>query len=414
MHRRRNRTLGPHVVIVLWSIVLWSIPLWALAMTVGTSSITASTFASTVFALTVAQPCCASANDSVTSKLGASADAPADRSETIVVNEILAHSDVSDAVELFNLGEMPVDISGWMLTDDLAKAPSLWARIPDRTVLAPGAYYVSRQVDETHGNWSFGLSEAGETLYLLLPDPTGGLPLSVQQVAFGASPNDVSFVRYVDSTGRVHYPLQAGKPTLGAANRGLRQSPVILEEIMYHPPAGEQEYVVIANRSELTVPLYHPDFPANPWKIVGQDQNGKDHDMLIFPAGIQLAPYERIILSEGEPAELRQRYGVPEGVRIFRWQRGGLNNRRERVALMEPQPPEIDGAVNYVIADAVEYNYDPNDGLPLWPEASGNGSVLARIDGRAFGDDPANWRSAAPLRNVAPRLYLPWVNGEGR
>ncbi len=330
--------------------------------------------------------------------------------ETIVINEILAHSDVSDAVELLNIGEAPVDISGWMLTDDLTKAQSLWARVPAGTVLAPGAYYVSWQVDPRHDNWSFGLSEAGETVHLLRPDLAGGPPLLVQQVSFGASPNDVSFIRYVDSTDRVHYPLQAGRPTLGAPNRGPRLSLVVIEEIMHHPPSGGEEYVVIANVSGLSVPLYDPNFPGNAWKFVGQDQNGRSHDMLVFPTSLRLAPHERIILSEGDPTALRQKYRIPEAIRIFRWERGGLNNRREHIALMEPQPPEADGVtVHYVVADAVEYNYDPNNGLPLWPEASGNGLALGRIDGWAFGDDPANWRAVSPLGKTAPRLYLPWV-----
>jgi len=167
---------------------------------------------------------------------------------------------------------------------------------------------------------------------------------------------------------------------------------------------------VIANISNLTVPLYHPTFQQIAWKFVGQDQNGGDHDMLVFPTGLQLAPHERIILTEGDPAALRQQYEIPETVRISRWQRGGLNNRRERIALMAPQPPEIDGTVNYVVADAVEYNYDAGNDLPLWPDASGNGLALARVDGWAFGNDPANWRGVTPLRKVSPRLYLPWVS----
>lgn len=386
MLRRRSKTFRSYIVMALWGLTTCVLATMAAAPPA----------AAPAFAWAETQHYCTSVNT------------PTNASETIVINEILAHSDVSDAVELLNLGEGPVDISGWMLTDDLTKAPSLWARIPEGTVLAPGAYYVSWQVDENR-NWSFGLSEAGEVLYLLRPNPAGGPPLLVQQISFGASPNNVSFVRYVDSAGRVHYPLQAGRPTLGAPNRGPRQSPVVIEEIMHHPPAGEQEYVVIANLSDLTVPLYHPKFQQIAWKFVGQDQNGRDHDMLVFPTELQVAPYERIILTEGDPAALRQRYKIPETVRIFRWQRGGLNNRRERIALMEPQPPEIDGTVNYVVADAVEYNYDADNDLPLWPDASGNGLALTRVDSWAFGNDPANWRVASPLRKVSPRLYLPWI-----
>jgi len=403
MLRRRSNGFRPYIVMAIMA--LWGLTLWVLAMMAA-----APPAAMPIFARAEICHYCTSANTMANLSGAINVSEGIHASDAIVINEILAHSDVSDAVELLNLGEVPVDISGWMLTDDLAKAQSLWARIPEGTVLAPGAYYVSWQVDENHGNWSFGLSEAGETLYLLRPNPAGGPPLLVQQVSFGASPNDVSFIRYVDSVGRVHYPLQAGRPTLGAPNRGPRQSLVVIEEIMYHPPAGGQEYVVIANISNLTVPLYHPTFQQIAWKFVGQDQNGGDHDMLVFPTGLQLAPHERIILTEGDPAALRQQYEIPETVRISRWQRGGLNNRRERIALMAPQPPEIDGTVNYVVADAVGYNYDAGNDLPLWPDASGNGLALARVDGWAFGNDPANWRNITPLRKVSPRLYLPWVS----
>ncbi|MFO7633632.1 MAG: lamin tail domain-containing protein [Caldilinea sp.] len=331
----------------------------------------------------------------------------------IVINEIFAHSDGrNDAVELLNNGPTAVDLSGWLLTDDITRAQSDWARIPNGITLAPGALYVSTEKDKQNGDWRFALHEGGETVYLLRPDPEGGAPILVEEVIFGASPNGVSFIRYVDSTGRVQYPLQAGSPTLGFPNRSPRISPVIIEEIMHHPPSGEAEYVVIANVSALSVDLYDPLFPNNTWKFIGQNQSGADHEMFDFAGPITLAPYERIILSEVAPDDLRRERSILANARVFKWDTGGLNNTRERVALMAPQPPESDGiTVYYVMVDEVEYNYDPESDLPIWPAASGNGLALRRIDAGAYANDVINWQAASPLGTVNPRIYLPFVSG---
>jgi len=327
----------------------------------------------------------------------------------IVINEIFAHSDDSDAVELHNIGDTAIDISGWLLTDNTTRPLRDWARIPNGTSLPPGGYYVSWEKDRVNGNWNFGLSEAGETIYLLRPNPESGAPLLVESVRFGASPNGVSFVRYVDSAGRIHYPLQSGTPTLGATNRAPRLSAVIIEEIMHHPPSGEAEYIVIANITSVFVALHEFENPENTWKFVGQNQGGDNHDMFIFPPAMTLAPYERIILSETDPQELRRKLSIAPDVRVFQWVRGGLNNSGERIALMASQRAEIDGTVNHFVVDEVEYNYDPAQGV-VWPNASGNGQALGRIAGWAFANDVVNWRAVAPLRTVAPRIYLPFVS----
>jgi hypothetical protein len=340
------------------------------------------------------------------------AEEATDAVHSIVINEIFAHSNHSDAVELHNIGDAAVDISGWLLTDNTTRAVRDWARLPDGVILPPGGYYVSWEKDPRVGDWSFALSEAGETIYLLRPDPAGGFPLLVESVRFGASPNGVSFIRYVDSIGRVHYPLQSGATTLGAPNRGPRLSAVVIEEIMHHPLSGEAEYVVIANITSLYINLYDSQPPFSGWKFVGQNQNGLEHDMFVFPPSMTLAPHERIILSEVTPQELRQRLSIPLEVRVFQWERGGLSNSGERIALMQPQPVEADGkTVYYVVVDEVEYNYDPANGA-VWPDASGNGRALGRVEGWAFANDVLNWRSVSPpMRTVAPRIYLPFVSG---
>ena len=62
----------------------------------------------------------------------------------IVINEILAHTDPPDvdSVELTNQGDAPVDLSGWLMTDSLARPQAEWVRIADGTLLDPGEFYV--------------------------------------------------------------------------------------------------------------------------------------------------------------------------------------------------------------------------------------------------------------------------------
>ena len=197
----------------------------------------------------------------------------------IVINEILAHTDLPevDSVELYNHGDTPVDLSGWLMTDDLARPQTEWVRIAGSTVLAPEEYYViadcapgSIQAPATGCSvWQFGLSEAGDDVYLLQPGVSGGTPSIIDHAAFGVSPNGVSFGRYADSTGTVRYPLLADV-TLGAPNSAPLISPVVIEEIMYHPPDGYSEYVVIANTSTQAVALQDGAHATNTWKLFGQ------------------------------------------------------------------------------------------------------------------------------------------------
>ncbi len=331
----------------------------------------------------------------------------------IVINEILAHTDPPDvdSVELYNRGDVAVDLSGWLMTDDLARPQAEWVRIADGTLLAPGDYYViadclpgSTQAPAIGCSvWQFGLSEAGDDVYLMQPDANGGTPAVVNSAAFGVSPNGVSLGRYVDSTGTVSFPLLA-EVTLGAPNSAPLISPIVIEEIMYHPPDGYSEYVVIANTSAQAVALQDGAHVTNTWKLFGRD----DSLIYTFPTGTILAPGERIVVAAVTPEQFRRERQVPSFVRIFGPTESKLSNDGEPVALGVPQPPELDGTVFYAHVDTVAYLPGP----PWPPAANGAGLALARRDATAFGNDVANWQAALPLARVNSTLFLPAiVNG---
>ncbi len=150
----------------------------------------------------------------------------------VVVNELLASNDATladpdygefgDWLELHNPTAAPVDLGGFFLTDDLDE-PDRW-RIPDGTVLAPGAFLVVWTDDYDAGppetaalHTDFKLSGGGETVGLF--DPAGAV---VDTVTFGEQETDVSYGRYPDGG-----DWRFATPTPGAPNaEGVLDAPL--------------------------------------------------------------------------------------------------------------------------------------------------------------------------------------------
>jgi len=101
---------------------------------------------------------------------------------SIVINEVLAHSHdenpnepTPDWIELYNTTGQNINIGGWFLSDNNNDDPNLMKyQIPDNTVIkaegsAGNADYVVfvQDVGQPGSDYfPFGLSEAGETVYL--------------------------------------------------------------------------------------------------------------------------------------------------------------------------------------------------------------------------------------------------------
>ncbi|HYV29515.1 MAG TPA: lamin tail domain-containing protein, partial [Candidatus Binatia bacterium] len=134
--------------------------------------------------------------------------------ENIVINEILAHTDLplTDYVELFNNSPLSVDLSGCWLSDDPTTNKF---RIPDGTGLAARGFIA---FEETQ--LGFALQADGETLYLVNSNQTRVL----DALRFGGQGNGVAFGRYPD-----------GAPDfrrLGARTSGTTNAPPTLRDIV--------------------------------------------------------------------------------------------------------------------------------------------------------------------------------------
>ncbi|MFO1491749.1 MAG: lamin tail domain-containing protein [Kiritimatiellia bacterium] len=217
-----------------------------------------------------------------TSVGGDPGEPPVAPSTRVVVNEVLTHTDppLSDSVELHNTDAVPVDISGWWLSDNGARPAKF--QIPAGTILPPGGYVVFDEGDFnptplTPGPNDFSFSSsAGETVLLVETNAAGRLWRFADYADFPAALNGESFGRWRTGVGDL-WPMSA--LSLGAANPGPRVGSLVISELHYNHPGdtnGVMEFVEVFNPAAAPVTL-------TGWTIGG----GID---FAFPAGTVLQP----------------------------------------------------------------------------------------------------------------------------
>lgn len=332
------------------------------------------------------------------------ANDPAVNIAAVLINEVLTNSTLPlrDTIELFNPTAAPVNISGWWITDN-PSVPKKY-KIPASTSIPAGGFVVfsETQFNATPGvGTSFALSSTGDDIYLFSATSAGDLTGYSNGHEFAGAEDGVSFGRYVNSLGEEQIPRQIAR-SFGATNAGPLVGPLVINEVMYHPYPGYDEYIEIRNISGSQVLLYDPSNTANTWKIGGFGYS--------FPTNRSI-PANGLALVVGiTPSAFRAKYAVPAAVQIFGPATGLLQDSGERLSLEMPGPPTIVGGLpvlHYVIIDSVRYN----DKTP-WPlAADGGGPSLQRLSATAYADDPINWFSngASPGRNNATN-QLPVVS----
>ena len=332
---------------------------------------------------------------------GAPDPAPAHPPGSLVINEVLTHQDTDnpgDWVEICNTTGSGINIGGWFLSDSRGNLEKF--EIPAGTVVPANGYVVFTEFD--HFGSAFALSEHGDQVYLSAG--SGGVlsePAYRASIDFGGQDRDVTFGRHVRTDGSSVFPAQAS-PTMGAANSGPRIGPLVIEEIMYHPPLGGHEYVEIRNSSAGTVDLYDPANPSNVWKVSGIGFE--------FPTGAQLGAGEALLLVRDtiSPSSFRMANQVSLSIDIYGYA-GALDNDTDTLVLKKPGSPEPGtGFVPFITVEKVKYNDDP----PWPPSADGLGKALKRINPSAYANDSANWM--AVNSGYAPAIFsLAVLSGDG-
>jgi hypothetical protein len=327
------------------------------------------------------------------------ADQPQSEVATIFVNEVYTHSDPAppyDYIELYNPNTNAVNIGGWFISDDFA-FPKKY-RIPDGRIIPAGGYAVFDEGDfnaDVNSPLSFSFSSKGDEAYVFSGDGTN-LTGFFHGYQFGAAENGVSFGRYYMSTGAVHFVAQSTR-TPGATNALPKVGPVVISELMYHPPDrvggaddGDMEFVELYNITSNSVALFQN---GNSWRIRG----GIDFD---FPstASIPAGGYAVVVsfhpLDGMRSAAFRARYNLGTNVPLFGPYSGKLDNSHDRIELQRPDVPNGND-IPHIVVDELEYS-----DLPPWPQlADGFGPSLQRLRPSEYGNDAINWTSVVATPN---------------
>jgi hypothetical protein len=168
---------------------------------------------------------------------------------------------------------------------------------------------------------------------------------------------------------------------------------------MYHPPDlpgpvdnVRDEFVELLNPTPKRVALYDETFPTNTWRLRG----GVDFD---FPSNVALTAGQRLLVVSFNPATdtnslaaFRAAYpSLPTNTLLFGPYSGRLDNGGEGVELRKPGAP-VAGQVPYITVERIRYD----DAYPWDGGADGSGYSVHRLEPLLYGNDPANWRAAAP------------------
>jgi concanavalin A-like lectin/glucanase superfamily protein/lamin tail-like protein/CotH protein/Ig-like domain-containing protein len=286
---------------------------------------------------------------------------------TVVINEFLAHTDDPDVdyVELYNHGNLAVDISGCILTDDPATNKFV---VPPGTSIPPRGFRVYTQT-----NLNFSLNAAGESIYFKNPTSMR----VIDAVQFDAQENGVATGRWPDGA-KEFYRLNAKTP--GTNNATTRLGNVVINELMYHPISGndDDQYIELYNRSGGAVNL-------GGWKLI-------DAVNYTFPSNVTIAGNGYLVVAKNA-TRLRSRYpnlNVNNTLGDFS---GKLSGAGEHLALTMPEAiVTTNGPVvttNFVDITVNDVTYGTGGRWGQWSD--GGGSSLELIDPDCNNRLAANW-----------------------
>ena len=324
----------------------------------------------------------------------------------IVINEALTNSTApfEDAIELYNPTASAVNIGGWWLSDDQSVLKKF--QIPAGTTIAAGGYKVfyENQFNPTPGvGTSFSLSSTGDSVILSEVDGTANLNSYRSVVNFGAAGDNVSFGRVIVGGGAVPefwpmitHTLGQDSPVdvaqfrlgLGLVNSLPLTTPIIINEVMYHPPDlnaldnVRDEFIELHNVTTSTVDV-------SGWKLKG----GSD---FVISAGTTIRPGDYVLVVGFNPATdtasltaFRTNYSLTTATRIYGPFTLKLPNSTASVELAYPGTAVL-GVTPFVNVDKIQYA----DVAP-WPTApDGTGPSLQRLLRTTIGNDVTNWASA--------------------
>ncbi|MCY2950518.1 MAG: lamin tail domain-containing protein, partial [Planctomycetota bacterium] len=185
---------------------------------------------------------------------------PGTNPDAVVINEVMTNTTGADGdwIELYNTTDQEINIGGWYLSNDPTDLTKY--RIAVDTKI-PAYDFVVFTENGQFGNpadagvrTTFSLSRLGDDVLLSSNDGSLGVGGYRDAVDFGASAPEVTFGRYLKSTGGKDITALSA-PTRRMPNAAPAVGPVIISEVMYHPIVGH-EFIELQNLTGADFPLY--------------------------------------------------------------------------------------------------------------------------------------------------------------
>ena len=285
----------------------------------------------------------------------------------VVINEFLAHTDPPDYdyLELYNHSTNAVDLSGCILTDDLATNKCV---LPGGTII-PARGFAAFSVT----NLSFLLDAAGEEIYLKNASQTRVL----DAVQFGAQQNGVATGRWPDGANDF-YRLRA--KTLGGSNAPVLISDVVINELMYDSISGndDDQYIELYNKGTNAVNLAG-------WQLTSGVS-------FTFPS-VTIVSNGYLVIGRNT-ANLFSKYPNLNATNTVGNFSGKLSNDGEYLALTMPaehHTTATNGAIVTNIINIVVNDLTYGTGGRWGKWSSGGGSSLELVDPKSNNRLAANW-----------------------
>lgn len=318
----------------------------------------------------------------------------------IVINEVNyddAHTGEVDAVEFYNPGASPVDISGWSLHDDKDRPGE--ADIPEGTVVGPGEYFVMLGDEQ---DFPFGLGKGDS---VVLKNAAGAV---VDRLDYENTAPIAVWARCPDGTGDWAH---ADELTLGGPNdcEQPEPEPVDAELVLNEIDSGPSDWIEFVNPGDEALDLAGYEVR----------DNSDDHRWR-FPDGASIAAGEHLVVdakaeglfldgAEWKPGTFESAIGIGSGdsIRVYdpsgelvqehSWTEHANIDGDEAAATLGRCPDATGpfalafatpGEANECVAPAVaineiESNGDTND----WVEVINTGGTAVDISGWTVMDD---------------------------
>jgi hypothetical protein len=167
-------------------------------------------------------------------------------------------------------------------------------------------------------------------------------------------------------------PAASVHSRLGAVSGAPAAGPVVINEVMYHPAAGDTEFIELFNTTDADVLLGDG---SNGWALSGAVYYG-------FPAGATVPAGNYLLVSPIAPDVVRAACDVPADVSIVGPYEGELPDD----GVLELTMPG--SGTDRIVVERLAYGDQPP-----WPtEADGDGASLSRYSPLGDAGDAANWR----------------------